>query len=182
MLDRAAGCLMKERSREVPAGGSSLESLGDAMKRLLALSALLMLAGCTRTYDSGELKVHYKPPRGVKLVEEQAGPPHLARFSSGLEIRSFDGEPVAIEEEKLEGLLAQIDPAATGSVISARIGTLPPGKAVRWTIKDGETRRLVYYLPAKGRYLVLSLSAPDARYMELETDLELSLASLRLRE
>ncbi len=149
---------------------------------IASTAAALGLAGCSNEFDSAELKVRYRPPRGVKLVGEQPGPPRVARFSSGLEIRAVESAPPAYQDDKLEDLLAVVSPEATGAIISARVGTLAAGKVVRWTLKDEAGRTLVYFVPRQSRYLVLSLRASEGRYADLENQLELSLASLRVRD
>jgi hypothetical protein len=62
------------------------------------------------------------------------------------------------------------------------MGDLPAGKVVRWTVKDGDKRSCIYYVPSGKRYILLSLTAPEARYGEAENQLELAMGSLRLRE
>ena len=146
-----------------------------------ALATVGML-GCSSQYESAEMKVRYHPPRGVKLLEEQAGPPRVARFSSGLEIRSVDGVPPEIQEDKLEPLLQAISPGLSGDIISARVGSLAAGKVVRWTLKDDGKRTLVYFVPRQARYLVLTMTAAEGRYGDLENQFELSLASLKVRD
>jgi len=53
---------------------------------------------------------------------------------------------------------------------------------VRWTLKDGDSRSLVYFLPAGKRFLVLRLTSPEASSTTPENQFELSLGSLKLRE
>lgn len=147
-----------------------------------AAVAALGLIGCSSEFESAEMKVRYHPPRGVKLVEEKAGPPRVAQFSSGFEIRAVESAPPAYQEDKLEDLLKVIAPDAQGAIISARPGSLDAGKVVRWALKDEAGRTLVYFVPRSGRYLVLTLRASEGRYSQLENDLELSLASLHVRD
>lgn len=153
------------------------------MNRILAILGAGLLAACANPYESAALKVRYQPPRGVTLVEEQAGPPAVARFSSGLEIRSVSKAPPAFEEGKLEALYQGIARAAglsgSGAVLSARAGRIPAGPVVRFAVKEEDSRSLVYLLAASQRYLVVSLTAPKGA---LETDFERSLASLRLKD
>jgi hypothetical protein len=153
------------------------------MKRTALCGALLALGlGCNGAYESAEMKLRYQPPHGVKLVEEQPGPPRVARFSSGFEIRSVDAAPPAIDPDKLDDLLPQVSPGMTGSLISSRAGELAAGKVVRFTLKDADKRSLIYFLPLSKRYVVLTLTAPENRYAELETQLELSLSSLHVHD
>ncbi len=156
------------------------------MKRILAIVGAGLLAACSNSYESAALKVRYQPPRGVTLVEEKAGPPAVARFSSGLEIRSVAEAPPAVEEGRLEALYEGIARAAglpeRGAVVSARAGRIPAGPVVRFALKEEDSRSLVYLLSASQRFIVVSFTAPKARATTLETDFERSLASLRLKD
>ena len=156
------------------------------MRRILAIiGACGLLAACAGPYESAALKLQYEPPRGTTLVEEQAGPPAVARFTSGLEIRSVPETAPAIEEGNLEALYAQIANKAglpaRGVLATARPGRIPAGPVVRFSLKERGSRSLVYFLAAGERFLVLSLTSPEARAAAQETGFERSLASLRLR-
>ncbi|HEY3449509.1 MAG TPA: hypothetical protein VGK67_24360 [Myxococcales bacterium] len=147
-----------------------------------AAIAALGLIGCSNEFESAEMKVRYHPPRGVKFVDEVPGPPRVAHFSSGLEIRSVDTPPPAYQEDKLEDLLKVVSPEASGAIISARPGSLDAGKVVRWTLKEEGRRTIVYFVPRTTRYLVISMSASEGRYSDAENQLELSLSSLRVKD
>lgn len=138
--------------------------------------------GCSNRFDSEAMALKYHPPHGVDLVDEQAGPPRVARFSNGLEIRSIEGAAPAVQEDKLEDLLKVVSPGVQGAIISARPGTIDAGQVVRWTIKEDAKRTLVYFVPRPKRYLVLTLTAPESRYSNLESQLELSLSSLKMKD
>ncbi len=156
------------------------------MNRFLALAAAGLVAACGNSYQSASLKVRYQPPRGVTLVEELPGPPAVARFSSGLEIRSVAEALPAVDDGRLEALYSGVARAAglsgRGAILSARSGRIPAGPVVRFAVQEEGSRSLVYFLAGNGRYLVVSLTPPKARAAALETDFERSLASLRLQE
>ena len=161
-----------------PTSGADMQIQTVARATLLAVC----LVGCSSEFESDQMKLRYHPPHGVKLVGEEAGPPRVVRFSSGLEIRSFDAKPPAIEEDKLEALVQVVSPGAAGAVISARLGSIDAGKVVRWTLKEEGKRTLVYFLPRPNRYLVISMTASESHYADLENQLELSLSSLKVHD
>lgn len=148
---------------------------------VVASTVLVVGLGCSSTYESAEMKIRYQPPRGVKLVEEQPGPPRVARFTSGIEMRSVEAAPPEIDEDQLDALLSRLG-AADGIVQSARVGTLRQHKTVRWAMRKGDKRSIIYFVPAGKRYLLLTLTAPASRFAALETRFERSLASLYLPE
>lgn len=157
-----------------------------AAVRLPVLAAsLLALSACSNAYDSALLKVRYTPPSGMKLTSEVAGPPAVATFGQGLELRAVAGAAPAIDEAHFDALLDQLREgakvAAPGRLSSARPGSLPVGAVVRFEVKGEGTRSLVYFVPLEGRYLVVSLTAPEARYGMLEAQVERSLSSLEAR-
>ena len=146
------------------------------------LIGVLTLAGCKgNEVRSTALKLSWKPPRGVSLLEEA---PNLIRFTEGVEVHSVDGEPPPIDEGQLDALLlnafgrAKIDLLPTR--ISARIGSVPAGAVARWVLSGGGGRALHYYLPLKGRFLTISMTAPEGAFGTLESQLDLSLSSLKI--
>jgi hypothetical protein len=151
----------------------------------LITALLIGLPACSNAYDSALLKVRYAPPSGVKLSTEEAGPPAVARFSQGIELRAVAATPPVPDEAHFDALLDQLREgakvAAPGKLSSARPGSLPIGPVVRLEVKGEGTRSLVYFVPLEGRYLVLSLTAPEARYGMLEALVERSLSSLEAR-
>jgi hypothetical protein len=158
------------------------------MPRILALAVAAAFAsvGCSNVYDSAAMGVHYKPPRGVQLLHEQPGPPTLAQFEDGLELRSVPGDAVAVDESKLATLLAEVCPKAGvdcgGEVMSSRIGTVGTKAVARYTIKSGDNKRLVYYIPHGKRFLLLTFTATAGHYADVENHVELSLASLKFKD
>jgi len=157
-----------------------------AMRLGMVLMLLLGLSACSTSFDSALLKVRYVPPSGVKLSSEEAGPPAVARFSQGIELRMVTGPAPAIDEAHFDLLLDALRDgakvAAPGKLVSARPGTLSIGAVVRLEVKGEGTRSLVYFIPLEGRYLVASLTAPEARYGMLEAQVERSLSSLSTRQ
>ncbi len=153
------------------------------MRRWVVLFGLF-LAGCSNRFESAEMKVRYQPPRGVELVGESAGPPRVASFTGGLELRSVQGQPPAIDEAGLAPLFQAVTRAAglqvAGTVADSRLGSIPAGKVVRWSVRDGGQRSLIYYLPAGDRFLLLRLESPEAGADRRENQFELSLSSLKL--
>ncbi len=152
----------------------------------LAVVSALALGGCSHEFDSEALKLKYHPPRGASLAEEKAGPPRVARFTLGLELRSVDGAPPAIDEGRLADLLKEVaEKAGTtppGELISSRAGSIPAGPVARWALRDPEGRTVIYYVPGKARFLLITQRASEAAFGEAENQLELSMGTLKLRE
>lgn len=153
------------------------------MSRWVVLVGLL-LAGCSNRFESAGMKVRYQPPRGVELSAESAGLPRVASFTGGIELRSVQASPPAIDEGALAPLFQTVTGAAglqvPGTVTDSRLGSIPAGKVVRWAVRDAGSRSLVYFLPAGDRFLVLRLESPDAGADRRENQFELSLSSLKL--
>lgn len=150
--------------------------------RAWILVAALALAGCKGSeVKSTQLRLSWKPPRGVSLVEES---PAALRFTDGVEIHSVAGEVPAIDEAQLDALLAAVLSRAKlpplEKRISARIGSVPAGAVARWVLAGGGQRALHYYLPLKGRFLLISLTAPEGSFGTRESQLDLSLSSLKI--
>jgi hypothetical protein len=150
--------------------------------RACLLIAVLALSGCKGGEVKSEtLKLSWKPPRGVSLVEETPGALHL---SNGVELKSIDGEGPALDEGKLDATLlevlgkAKVDPLEKR--ISARLGSVPAGAVARWVLAGGGNRALHYYLPLKGRFLLISMTASEAAFGTAESQLDLSLSSLKI--
>ncbi len=156
------------------------------MRRIYVGLVVALVAACSNHYDSAVVKVRFQPPRGASLLDEQAGPPAVARFSSGLEIRSVLGAPPAVDEANLAALYPLITSraglAVEGSLASARSGQIPAGSVVRFAVKGGGSRSVVYFLPAAHRFVLVSLTSPEARAAAQETGFERSLGTLRLRD
>lgn len=147
--------------------------------RLLALAVLLFSAGCKEPAWSGH-GVSWKPPRGVAFEAESTaeGATAAVKFSGGvaLSLYAAGGMP---SHEALEEVAARFLPKGV-KAISRRVGSLPAGKVARLVWADQGNRTLLYYLPSGDRVLVVTLTAPEARFNGLETQFDLSLATLRL--
>ena len=150
--------------------------------RVWILGAVLTLTGCKGNEVKSEaLRLSWKPPSGVSLA--QATDDALT-FTNGVEIHSIQGKPLDIEEGKLDPLMlmvlaaAHLDPLPTR--ISGRLGTIPAGIVARWVLAGGGQRALHYYLPLKGRFLVISMAAPEGVFGTRENQLDLSLSTLKI--
>lgn len=152
------------------------------MRRWLMVIALV-LGGCKGDeVKSAALGLSWKPPQGVSLANEAAG---LLSFSGGVELRSIPGAPPPLGEEgQLDALLltaltaAKVEPLAKR--ISGRLGDIPAGKVARWVLSGGGQRALHYYLPLSDRFLLISMTAPEAAFGTKESQLDLSLSSLKI--
>lgn len=154
------------------------------MRRLFLV--LLATASCTSNeYTEGALGLRWKPPPGVELQgETKDGDVTTAKFSGGVEVRSVAGAPPEINSDldKLKGLLVSgAHLALTGEVRSGRAGTIPAGPTVRWEMFSGDDRSLIYYVPGKDRYVLLTMTAPAGQFNKRSDKMELSLGSLKLQ-
>ena len=52
---------------------------------------------------------------------------------------------------------------------------------MRWDLEGGDDRALLYYLPAKDRYLLFSLTTPRGSFDKRADKFELSLSSVKLQ-
>ena len=151
----------------------------------LVIAGLLTLAGCSRGYESDLLGLRFEPPASMKLQREEAGPPPVAFFSSGLELRSIPGKPPSVAESHLRQTLEELRSSSgvslPGELVSARAGTLPAGTVARYELETENARTLVYVVPASDRYVLLTLTAPDSEYGRLQNQFERSLSTLTLR-
>jgi hypothetical protein len=151
------------------------------MRKWIVVAALAWVGCKSGELKSDALKLSWKPPRSVTLVEER---PDALLFSSGVQIHSIAGEPPPIDEGKLDALLSTILSAAKleplEKRISARVGSIPAGPVARYVLAGGGQRSLYYYLPLQGRFLLISLSAAEAGFGAQESQLDLSLSSLKI--
>src|SRR5688500_9210245 len=120
-----------------------------------------VVVSCSNTYDSALLRLKYEPPAGVKLVEELPGPPAMARFNNGLEIRSVVDELPEADDHALETWLpAALElaglPALSAPPTSARAGSIPLGPVARYEVKSSGRRSLIYVVPQGERFLLLT--------------------------
>ena len=144
---------------------------------------VLALAACKGDEVKSQAhKLSWKPPRGVTLLTET---PEGLSFSEGVMIRALPGTPAPLGEEgQLDALLltalagAKVDPLPTR--ISGRLGDIPAGKVARWVMSGNGTRALHYYLPLKDRALLISMTAPEGAFGPKESQLDLSLSSLKI--
>lgn len=151
------------------------------MRRLIAVS-WLVLTGCSGEVKSAAHHLSWKPPRGASLTAET---PAGLTFSGGVELHSVPGTPMPLGEEgQLDVLLltalagAHLEPL--DKRISGRLGDIPAGKVARWVMSGHGLRALHYYLPLEDRYLLISMTAPEAAFGPKESQLDLSLSSLKI--
>lgn len=153
------------------------------MRRMLP--ALLLAAGCTsNVYSEGALKLKWTPPKGVKLETESVdGALTSAHFSGGVDVRSVAAPPPSTTGD-LDALRTALLTASKldvhGDVLVGRSGSIPNGPTVRWEMQSARDHTLLYYVPGKDRYVVISLVSPQAAFGGKSDKLELSMSSLRL--
>lgn len=152
---------------------------------ILLVAAVVSLGGCKSGKYEGN-GVSWKLPRGVSLESENAvpGATAAAQFSDGVQLKTYaladHGDwPTEADEGHLEDIAKRVLPKDI-TPISRRGGTLPAGKVARFVWREGDNRTLLYYLPAKGSIVVISLTAPETRFSSLEDHFDLSLSSLKL--
>lgn len=147
--------------------------------------ALLVMGCASNEYNEGALAMKWKPPPGVELQgESKEGNVTTAKFSGGVEVLSIAEAPPAIEGDldKLKAaLMSGSKLPVKGELRSGRAGTIPAGKTVRWEMFSGDDKSLIYYVPAKDRYVLLTLTAPASQFNKRSDKLEMSLGSLRLQ-
>ncbi|MDY7226473.1 hypothetical protein [Hyalangium rubrum] len=145
----------------------------------LSLLAVLLAVGCSRPVSSQALGFEYEPPSGVKLSSEEPGPPAVARFEGGVEVRSVPGTPPALEALP-EAVLGAAGVSVPGKRVSTSQGTLPAGPVARYEFQEGTHRTLVYFLPRPDRFLLFTFTAPERDYGPRSAKVELSLSTLKL--
>jgi hypothetical protein len=144
-----------------------------------SLLALLLVAGCSRPVSSQALGLEYEPPSGVKFDSEEAGPPAVARFQGGLELRSVPGTPPPLEATP-EVVLGAAGVPVPGRVVTTSQGTLSAGAVARYEFQQGETRTFVYFLPRPDRFVLITFTAPERDYGPRSSRVERSLSTLKL--
>jgi hypothetical protein len=140
---------------------------------------LLLAVGCSRPVSSQALGLEYQPPSGVTFTAEEAGPPAVARFSGGLEMRSVPGTPPELNASP-EAVLGAAGVSMPGRLLNSAQGTLTAGPVGRYEFKQEDTWTLVYFLPRPDRFLLITFSAPSQDYGKRSARVEQSLASLKL--
>ena len=149
---------------------------------LVVAAAAFWLGACSNALDSAALGIHYEPPSGVKLTSEEPGPPVVARFSGGLEIRGAPGSLPKPEQDNLAAILQQAlekagVPALTTPTSDARAGTCALGPVARYETR-GTKPMLIYVIP-QGAQFILMLFQADSTDGKAEAQFERSLGSLR---
>jgi hypothetical protein len=145
----------------------------------LSLLAVLLAAGCSRPVSSQALGLEYEPPSGVKFASEEPGPPAVARFEGGLELRSVPGTPPALEATP-EAVLGAAGVPLPGKVMNTSQGTLPAGPVARYEFLQGDARTFVYFLPRPDRFVLITFTAPERDYGPRSGRVERSLSTLKL--
>jgi hypothetical protein len=143
------------------------------------LLAVLLAVGCSRPMSSQALGLEYEPPSGVTFTSEEAGPPAVARFEGGLEVRSVPGTPPALGATP-EAVLAAAGMSVPGKVVNSAQGTLPAGPVGRYEFQQGDTWTLVYFLPRPDRFVLITFTAPGQDYGKRSARVERSLSTLKL--
>jgi hypothetical protein len=145
----------------------------------LPLLALLLAVGCSRPVSSQALGLEYEPPSGVTFTSEEAGPPAVARFEGGLELRSVPGTPPALNAAP-EAVLGAAGVSVPGKVVNSAQGTLTAGPVGRYEFQQGEVWTLVYFLPRPDRFVLVTFTAPAQDYGKRSARVERSLSTLKL--
>ena len=156
------------------------------MKRFFLLGLLLGVGGAacsSNEYKDGALGVRWKPPKDVKLLSEtKEGPVAVAIFSGGIEVRMVPSPalPISGDSDALKTQLLEASKLRMPNTTrSAKDGTIPFGPVMRWDLEYGDDRALLYYLPAKDRYLLFSLTTAKASFDKRADKFELSLSSVK---
>ncbi len=128
--------------------------------------------------ESQALGVQYEPPPGMALRAEEPGPPLVARFEGGLELRSVQGTPPKLEAQP-EEVLAAAGVPVPGRRLNATQGTLTAGPVARYEFQQGASRTLVYFIPREDRFVLVLYSAPERDYGPGSAKVERSLSTLK---
>lgn len=145
----------------------------------LPLLTLLLVLGCSGPVTAQAVGVTYEPASGVKFLAEEAGPPAVARFEGGLELRSVPGTPPALEAGP-EAVLGAAGVPVPGSLLHTSQGTLPAGPVARYEFKQGGARTFMYFLPRPDRFVLITFTAPEQDYGPRASRVERSLSTLKL--
>jgi hypothetical protein len=152
------------------------------MKRIL-MPLLLGLACSSSEYKEGPLGIRWKPPPGAKLLSESKDSDVVvASFSGGIDVRMVPQPALPTSgdlDELRTKLLAAAKMSVPAGVRSAKDGTIPFGPVVRWDLEQADDRALLYYLPAKDKYLLFLFSASRASFDKRSDKFELSLSSVK---
>lgn len=156
------------------------------MKSLLcAMAVAALLCGCSRELHAKEVGFAFEPPKTMKLRSEVKGPPAIATFENGLEIRSVTGTLPGLAAGELLPVLAQVKQEAKlelpQTVSSLKGGSIPAGPVARFELKDERTHALLYVVQGEGRYLTVLLTAPKREFDARVNLLERAMSSLQFR-
>ncbi|SEK99237.1 hypothetical protein SAMN05444354_103261 [Stigmatella aurantiaca] len=143
------------------------------------LLPLLLALGCSRPVTSDALGLQYEPPSGVSFASEEAGPPAVAHFEGGLELRSVPGPELPLETPP-EEVFRLAGVSLPGKAVQQARGTLPAGAVARYEFLKGNVRTLVYVLPRPDRFVLVTFSAPESDYGPRSSRVERSLSTLKL--
>jgi hypothetical protein len=146
--------------------------------------AMVLAAACSSNeYKEGALGLKWKPPQGVKLdTEGKDGAVVTAHFSGGVNIYRVDAPalPTSGDLDALKtAILGASKARADGEVKSAKDGTIPSGPVVRWETVGHDEHTLLYYVPARDHYFVLTLTTKEQAFDRRSEKFELSLSSLK---
>jgi hypothetical protein len=128
--------------------------------------------------ESPALGLQYEPPPGMALRAEESGPPAVARFEGGLELRSVEGKPPALDAAP-EQVLGAAGVPVPGKQLNATQGTLTAGPVARYEFQQGTSRTLVYFIPRPERFVLVLYSAPERDYGPGSARVERSLSTLK---
>ncbi len=128
--------------------------------------------------ESQTLGLQYEPPPKMALRAEEPGPPAVARFEGGLELRSVEGKPPALDAPP-EQVLGAAGVPVPGRQVNATQGTLTAGPVARYEFQQGTSRTLVYFLPRPERFVLVLYTAPERDYGPGSARVELSLSTLK---
>jgi hypothetical protein len=115
----------------------------------------------------------------VKFTSEEAGPPAVARFEGGLELRSVPGTPPALDAAP-DAVLGAAGLPVPGTVMTTSQGSITAGAVARYEFKQGDARTLVYFLPRPDRFVLLTFTAPERDFGPRSGKVERALSSLKL--
>lgn len=151
------------------------------MNRSALLPWLLLCCAlaCSRKLESNTLGLQYEPPSGMALSTEEPGPPAVARFDGGLEVRSVPGKGAPRLDSPPEDVLGAAGIPVPGRRLNATQGTLPAGPVARYEFQQGTSRTLVYFLPLEDRFVLVLYTAPERDYGPGSARVERSLSTLK---
>lgn len=151
------------------------------MKRIGALTSLLLLTSCSSgTWKSDALGVEMEVPRGYDKPKESG---NTADFGRGLFVVRVDEQLPALGSVPHDDLAAAAIkklprevPATT--ITSRREGTIGAAKTVRFDLKDGPSRAILYVIPSGSRYFAVYAASQDSAALDR---VERSIGTLRIR-